>query len=452
MSSIVVIDDEAVLGRQISRSLVGAGHEVTLAETGAEGMQSIREHHPDLVLLDLRLPDTTGLDLLGQLSDEEPDLPVVLMTAYGSVGDAVEAMRRGAADYLQKPLDLAELRLLVDRVLSRQRESRELAYLRERGGSVDPFFGEHPAFAMLFDQVRRLRAADLPAMRRPGVLITGETGTGKGILAREIHEMLGGGPFIEVNCTAMPENLMEAELFGHERGAFTDAKSARTGLFQAAEGGTLFLDEVGHASPGLQAKLLKVIEDKRIRRVGSSRDREVDVHVVAATNRDLSVAVEHGEFREDLLHRLRVLAIEVPPLRERRADIAPLAERFCREIGAMYSRAAKVSPEGVHLLENYPWPGNARELRNVLERAVLLAPDDDIGADTLMAILSPSDALAGTDGALVLPEAGLDLGELERDLIRQALDRTNGNRTQAASLLGLSRDTLRYRLEKFQLE
>ncbi len=415
-------------------------------------MRCIREHHPDLVLLDLRLPDTTGLDLLAELREEESDLPVVLMTAFGSVGDAVEAMRMGAADYLQKPLDLGELRLLVDRVLVRQRESRELAYLRERGGLADPFFGEHPSFTMLFDQVRRLRSADLPAMKRPGVLITGETGTGKGLLARTIHEMLGGGPFIEVNCTAMPEQLMEAELFGHERGAFTDARSARSGLFQAAEGGTLFLDEIGHASPGLQAKLLKVIEDKRIRRVGSSRDRDVDVHVIAATNRDLGEAVENNEFREDLLHRLRVLTVEVPPLRERSEDIRPLAERFCREIGATYGRSAKLSPEATSLLEGYAWPGNARELRNVLERALLLAPEDQIDTDTLAAILSPAEVLAVATGPMTLPELGVDLAELERDLIRQALERTAGNRTQAASLLGLSRDTLRYRMEKFQLD
>ena len=451
MPSIVVIDDEALLVRQIGRALASAGHEVRLAQTGAEGLAEARREVPDLVLLDLRLPDTSGLELLEALQELESSLPVVLMTAYGSVHDAVEAMRRGAVDYLQKPLDLEELRLLVDRVLARQRRDRELRYHRARDRTITPgVVGRHPTLLQIFDQVDRLREADLPAGRRPVILLTGETGTGKGLLARAIHERLGGGPFVEINCTALPDSLIEAELFGHERGTFTDAKTARTGLFEAAAGGTVFLDEIGHASLELQAKLLKVIEDKRVRRLGSTRERVVDVQIIAATNRELSEAVSKREFREDLLHRLRVLSFAVPSLRERGADdLELLATHFCEEIGQTYGRPGTLSPEAIAELARYPWPGNVRELRNVIERAILLSSDEELRLETLRSLIAP-DAGSQAD-AFALPEGGISLAGLERDLIRQALARASGNRTRAAALLGLTRDTLRYRLEKFGL-
>ncbi len=453
MPSIVVIDDEHVLGRQIARALEGAGHEVQVAETGKDGVTLVHDSDPDLVLVDLRLPDTSGLEVLGELRQGDPSLPVVLMTAYGSVSDAVEAMRRGASDYLQKPLDLGELRLLVERVLDRQREARELAYLRSRDRVAEGVVGSDASLISLFEQVDRLREAGLPAGRRPAILLTGETGTGKGVLARAIHERLGGGPFIEANCTAMPESLIEAELFGHERGSFTDAKAARTGLFEASEGGTLFLDEVGHATLGLQAKLLKVIEEKRVRRLGSSRERSVNVHAIAATNRDLDAAVAEQSFRGDLLHRLRVLAFTIPPLRERPDDIAPLAKHFCETIGHTYAREVSIAAEGMEQLQRYPWPGNVRELRNVIERALLLESGPQIGGSTLRTLLPTGDGQGGdgVDDTFRLPEEGVDLATLERHLIEQALERTGGNRTRSAALLGLSRDTLRYRLEKYEL-
>ena len=453
MPTIVVVDDEPVLGRQISRALESSGHEVHVAESGAEGLERVRDVSPDLVLLDLRLPDTSGMDVLGELRERDPSLPVVLITAHGSVSDAVEAIRRGAADYLQKPLDLGELRLLVGRVLERQRQDRELAYLRSRAQPAEwGVLGSHSGLATIFEQIGRLREADLPPGKRPPILLSGETGTGKSVVARAIHEQLGGGPFIEINCTAMPDTLVEAELFGHERGSFTDAKTTRSGLFEASAGGSIFLDEIGHASLDLQAKLLKVIEDKRVRRIGSEREREVDVHVIAATNRDLDAAVREGLFREDLLHRLRVLSFEIPPLRERPGDIAELAEHFCRQIGQTYGRDLRLTDDAATELSRYPWPGNVRELRNVIERAILLEPGRAIGSRSLHGLLH-----GGTDGAeqgerVRLPERGIDLADLERDLIEQALERTQGNRTRAAALLGLNRDKLRYRLEKFKLE
>jgi DNA-binding NtrC family response regulator len=451
VATLIVIEDEALLGRQIARALTTAGHEVRVEATGAAGVAAVEESAPDLVLVDLRLPDQSGLDVLERLRALDSALPIVLMTAYGSVADAVEAMRRGAADYLQKPLDLDELRLLVDRTVARTRRERELAWLRRRERALpEGLIGSDPALVAAFEQARRVREAGLPPGKRPAILISGETGTGKGMVARALHEVLGGGPFLEVNCTAMPEALVEAELFGHERGSFTDAKAERVGLFEAAEGGTLFLDEIGHASLSTQAKLLKVIEDKRVRRLGSSRERSVDVHVIAATNRDLDAAVAAREFREDLLHRLRVIAIDVPPLRERAGDRAPLARHFLAELGSLYGRTLELEPDALAELERYPWPGNVRELRNVLERAVLLASGDRLGAPLFAGLLRPRARDAGED-PFRLPEGGVSLEALERDLIRQALERTGGNRTRAAALLGLTRDTLRYRMEKYAL-
>jgi len=446
MPSVLVVEDEPVLRTQIARALEGAGCEVHLAELAEQALALARSAPPDLVLLDLRLPDRSGLDLLSDLRELDADVPVVLMTAHGSLGDAVEAMRRGAVDYLQKPLDLDELRLLVDRVAAQQRRDRELAYHRDR--VLVGIVGNDPAVLRFFAQVERLRAAALPPGRRPAILLSGETGTGKGIMARAIHELLGGGPFIEVNCTALPGSLVEAELFGHERGTFTDAKAARTGLFEAAEGGTLFLDEIGHAPLELQSKLLKAIEEKRVRRLGSSLERAVNVHVIAATNRDLDAAVAEREFREDLLHRLRVLGFEIPPLRARPGEIPPLARHFCEEIGRLYGRRVLLDPECEPKLVRYPWPGNVRELRNVIERAILLEPGDRLGPKVLADLLRPPSRSADP---FALPEGGVNLAELERELIREALERAGGNRTRAAELLGLTRDTLRYRLEKFDL-
>lgn len=451
MGSILVIEDEALLGRRIAQALQTDGHEVRLAETGENGLAEFSEGSLDLVLVDLRLPDISGIEILREIRRDDVALPVVLMTAYGTIEDAVSAMRIGASDYVQKPLDLDELRLLVDRLMDRQRLDRELAYHRQREQApTSGIVGSDMRLAAVFSQIENLRDAGLTPGQRPAILLTGETGTGKGLVARGFHEILGGDPFIEINCTAMPAELVEAELFGHERGSFTDAKSAKPGLFETASGGSIFLDEIGHAALALQAKLLKVIEDKRVRRIGSSHDREVDVHVIAATNRELSTAVQAGEFRADLLHRLSVLSFELPPLRTRGDDLRQLAEHFCQKIGKTYGRDVSISAAAQAELAAYSWPGNVRELRNVIERALLVHAATEIGEGVFAALLSASDH--GEAGNFQLPEAGLDLAELERDLIRQALERTGGNRSQAATLLGLSRDTLRYRLEKYGLD
>ena len=452
MASILIVEDEPVLARELGRFLEDAGHSVRLAGTGREATAALAEAEPDVALLDLRLPDASGIDVLAQLQEQNPELAVVLMTAFGSVSDAVQAMKQGAADYLQKPLDLDELGLLIERLLSRRQQARELSYLRDRERVLPEGLVGGDRFSDLFEQVKRVAAAGLSPGERPSILITGETGTGKGMVAHAIHELLGGGPFVEVNCTAMPASLVEAELFGHERGAFTDARGARSGLFEAADGGTIFLDEIGDLDPTMQSKFLKVIEDKCVRRLGAVRDRKVDVQVIAATHRDLDQAERESRFRSDLLHRLRVLAFELPPLRERPEDLVAMAHHFAAELGRQYRRRpVKLAPDTLDSLRLYPWPGNVRELRNVLERAVLLAPQDILVAKDIEPLLRTKPGGTGTSRGFVLPAEGIELEALERDVLRQALERAGGNRTRAAALLGISRDTLRYRIEKFGL-
>jgi two-component system response regulator AtoC len=452
MASIIVVEDEALLARQVARALTAADHLVRIADNIGVATELLDQAPPDLLLLDLRLPDGSGLDLLPKVREIDESIQVILMTAYGSVSDAVEAMRKGAADYIQKPLDMDELQLIIEQTLTRRSRERELAYHRGRGhASRKNVIGEDSRLEDIFRQIERLSVAGLSPSRRPTILISGETGTGKGMLARAIHEMLGGGPFIAANCTAMPESLIEAELFGHEKGSFTDAKVARSGLFDAAEGGTIFLDEIGHASAALQSKLLKVLEEKRVRRLGSTEDRDVDVHVIAATNRDLDEAVESGAFRRDLLHRLRVLTFEAPPLRDRPADLVLLAKHFCAEVAVIYQRNVVLSDEAIGKLGSYEWPGNVRELRNVIERSVLVNSESRISGETIARLLNLKPAARGGVGRFILPETGVDLATVERDLIIQALEVAEGNQTQASRLLGLTRDTLRYRLDKFEI-
>jgi two-component system, NtrC family, response regulator AtoC len=450
MASILIVEDEALLARQVARALTGAKHLVRISDTVKHALELINDGTPDLILTDLRLPDGSGRSLMAEALKSDDSIQVIIMTAYGSVTDAVDAMREGAADYIQKPLDLDELQLLVERTLKRRSREQELAYHRGQASGQE-IIGNDPTLREIFQQVERLSVANLSPSQRPTILICGETGTGKGMLARAIHENLGGGAFIAANCTAIPDTLIESELFGHEKGSFTDAKTAKSGLFEAAEGGTIFLDEIGHAGDEMQAKLLKVLEEKKIRRLGSTRDREVDVHIIAATNRDLDEAVEKGEFRRDLLHRLRVLSFEAPPLRSHPQDILPLAQHFLKEVGHRYRREISLSTEAISELEKFDWPGNVRELRNVIERSVLIEDGSEITGSTVSRLIDPRGQAKLNPSNVVLPNGGLDLAVLERDLILQALEAVGGNQTQAAKLLRLTRDTLRYRMEKFEI-
>ncbi len=363
---------------------------------------------------------------------------------------AAARVRRRESDYCREVIDPDRIPLRLKKPYrDASSEGENSLRPRRRDATRARIVGDDPAIAEIFAQIERLAAAGLTPSERPAILIAGETGTGKGMLARAIHEIVSDGPFITANCTAMPSTLIEAELFGHEKGSFTDAKFARGGLFEAADGGTIFLDEIGHASLEMQAKLLTVLEEKQVRRIGSSIDRGVEVHVIAATNRDLDEAVETGDFRRDLLHRLRVLTFEATPLRGRRGDIELLAAHFCAEISALYGRSLSLTGEAIGYLENYDWPGNVRELRNVIQRAALLETSSRIRRATLLRILTPKPSQTSFEGSFVLPPDGVDLAEVERSLIGQALRASGGNQTQAAKLVGLSRDTLRYRIEKF---
>jgi DNA-binding NtrC family response regulator len=450
MATILIVDDEFVLVHELSVALRSGGHEVRTAGTAGEALAEVEREPVDLVLLDLRLPDRSGLELIKELHEVDSSTLIVLMTAYGSVRDSVEAIRLGAADFLAKPLDLSELGLLIERLLRQQRQERELAYWRCRDSEgTDAPIGRDPHIAEILRQVERLCDAGLPAARRPAILLTGESGVGKGFLARAIHGRLGGGAFIEVACA---ERDLDAELFGYERGSFSGANMSRPGLLEAAEGGCVLLDEVGELPLDIQAKVLSLLEEHCSRRVGSVREREVDAHVLASTRQDLDALAETGSFRPDLLQRLRVLSFRIPPLRERPEDIRLLARHFAREFSSRYGEGPLgLEPDAEEILLRYPWPGNVRELSVVIERAILVNPGARIDA-SVFADLADVKERWSPPGRVRLPEDGVSLDDVERDLLQQALERAGGNQTRASALLGLSRDTFRYRIAKWGLD
>jgi DNA-binding NtrC family response regulator len=460
MATLLIVEDELILARNLSKAFVRRGYEVHHATTVVEARQTFAVTPADVALLDLRLPDGSGLDLLDHLMKADPDLPVILMTAYGSVADAVHAMQRGARDYVQKPLDLEEVRLKVEHALHGARQRREISYYRERDASTRLILGESDATRRLRNLVERIaRMTTGTGAPAPTVLLLGETGSGKGHAARTLHASGGrrDGPFIEVNCTALPDSLVESELFGYEKGAFTDAATSRAGLFETAEGGAIFLDEIGHLSPQLQSKFLNVIDEKLVRRVGATAARRVDVQVIAATNRDLEAAVRLGDFREDLYQRLSVAVIRIPPLREREGDALLLARSFLADLCRRYGvPQPALSAEAEAAISAYPWPGNVRELANAMERVVLFAESDPVpatslGLPTVTTETSKVTVVGPGDIRIEFPDSGVSLEAVERALIVQALDRVGGNQSAAARLLGLSRDTLRYRMDKHGL-
>ncbi|MFZ5510834.1 MAG: sigma-54-dependent transcriptional regulator [Pseudomonadota bacterium] len=455
--AILIIEDEATLAKNIVTYLQRYGYEARAAMSAEEGLAQIDSYKPDVVLLDFHLPGMNGLELVARLRRSDAHLPVIMITGHGSVELAVEAMKAGAYDFLTKPVSLGKLKLLLEKALGEERKDQALSYYRSRDASdagMDKLLGESEAtralrqkLAQLLDAERKLRDADAPA-----VLITGETGSGKEVVARTLH-FCGprrDKPFVELNCASIPPQLLESELFGHERGAFTDARERKLGLVETADGGSLFLDEIGDMDLGLQAKLLRLLEEKTVRRVGSVHDRKVNVRIIAATHRPLEALMREGRFRSDLFFRLRVVELAVPPLRSRGDDILLLARHFLALHGARYGKPGlRFSPAAERLLLRHPWPGNVRELRNVVEQAVLLVQDDVIEPDELnLWSAAPVAAEAGDAG---FPDSGIDLDAVERELLQRALIKTGWNVTRAARLLGLSRDTLRYRIEKFRL-
>jgi DNA-binding NtrC family response regulator len=461
MPTLLLVEDEAVLARHLVTILTHEGYDVRHADTIGAGRKVAAETPVDIALLDLRLPDGSGLDLLETLTAADPGLPVIMMTAYGSVADAVQAIKRGAADYVQKPFEPDEISVKLQQALRAARQRREISYYRERGAATGSILGESPAAERLRQLVERVaRSSGGPGAPAPTVILFGETGSGKGHVARALHAGGGrrGGPFIEVNCTALPETLVEAELFGYEKGAFTDAKTARAGLLETAEGGTLFLDEIGHISAALQSKFLKVIEEKTVRRVGATATRKVDVQIVAATNRDLEAAVSLGEFREDLYQRLCVAVIRIPPLREREGDAVHLAHTFLAEACRRYALPQRrLSAEADAAIAHHPWPGNVRELGNTMERVALFSDNDPVTPEDLGLSILPSAVARVTPSPsgeveIEFPKQGVSLEAVEKALVMRALQEAAGNQSAAARLLGVSRDTLRYRLEKYALD
>ncbi len=464
--SVLVVDDERTLARSIKAYLSESGYDAEVAGDAEHALDLLPKVRPDVVFADLRLPGMSGITLMQRIHEFDKAIPVIIMTAFGTIEGAVEAVKLGAFDYLKKPVDLEELKLLADRARETSLLKHELSYHRKRAAADLHFaqlIGESAPMRAVLDRARQIAALE----DTPPVLITGETGTGKGLLARTIHASgrLAAKPFIELTCTALPATLIEAELFGYERGAFTDAKESKIGLFEAAEGGTLFLDEVGDVEMSLQGKLLRAVEEGVVRRVGGLRDRKVKVHIIAATNRDLERDAQTGAFRKDLFFRLAVIVLHLPPLRDRGQDVLLLADRFLARFTAKYGKdVRRIDPDARDAMLAYPWPGNVRELSHVIERAVLWSQGDTLEAShlSLMSPVTvpnahreqhPEATTPNADHADMpsLPPDGVELSQWERSLIEQALRESGGNQTKAAQRLGISRDTLRYRLKKFGL-
>jgi two-component system response regulator AtoC len=480
---VLIVDDEKLIRWSVRRQLEEWGYAVLEAESGTGGLAQIRSEAPDLILLDVRLPDLSGIAVLREIKQNNLSMPVIMFTGDPQLDDIKTAIKLGALDFIKKPIDFDEFQITVANAIDRSQLRSERDSLREeikkRSGYHD-VIGRSPRMVELMNFVRKVAASEAST-----VLIQGESGTGKDLIAKAIHydSVRSDKPLVAINCSAIPETLMEAELFGHERGAFTDAKAQKKGLFEIADGGSLFLDEIGEMSTYLQAKLLRVLEDQTIRRIGGVKDVGVDVRVIAASNRDLEQGVRDGTFRQDLFYRLSIIPIFIPPLRNRKEDILPLVEFFIERYNFRFRKNIKgITQEARDLLVQYDWPGNVRELKNAIERAMILEDADFIrptylpiqitgqapGYENALPVTVPdnSDVVAsGIIGnsmaswrplptgrmipVLELPKEGTSLEEVERELVGLALKQTAGNQTHAAKLLDISRDALRYKMKKF---
>ena len=450
---ILVVDDEKLIRVWLDAHLSDAGYDVTVAETAADARAAFTALSPAAVILDLRLPDGDGMDLLGEFMEADSEVAVIIQSGHGDISTAVEAVKIGAYHFLEKPPKLEVLLTTLSKGLEARSLKRTVSGLRRQAGwrfADVEIVGRSEAMRRVVAFVEKVASSDSST-----VLLRGESGTGKEVVAQAIHAHSARAdfPFLEVNCTALPETLIESELFGHERGAFTDARERKKGLLELADRGSVLLDEIGDLPPSAQAKLLRFIETRSFKRVGGVRDINVDLRIIASTNRDLEVAVRDGTFRRDLFYRLNVIPIVVPPLRDRPEDVEPLAKYFVAELTTRFRRPAReIARPTIAMLERYGWPGNVRELRNVIERAIILEEGPEILPEHLPDELQPGARAIDLEPGFTLPAAGINLEELEKDLIQQALNRTKGNKTRAAELLGLTRDTMRYRLEKYKLQ
>ena len=444
-ATVLVVDDEPLVRWSLAERLSADGFEVVEAGTAQEALERTREG-VDLILLDYRLPDSDGLRVLKQVKLNKRDTLVIMLTAHSSIETAVEAIKQGAYHYASKPFNLDEVMLVVEKALETTRLRREVRRLRaDQEYTLDRMVGESSTMQEL--KMLLARVASSPAST---ILLTGPSGTGKDLAAKVIHHISDrhARPFMNITCSALPETLLESELFGHERGAFTDARAQKRGLLESADGGTVFLDEIGEMVPALQAKLLRFLEDKAFKRVGGAADIRVDVRIIAATNRNLEEAVAQGRFRDDLYYRLNVLPLALPPLKTHTEDMPLLVDFYIDTYNREFKKNVRgVAPDALEALAQYDWPGNIRELRNVVERAMLLADGTLLTLDHFP-MIAARRPIART---FELPQGGVVLEELERELVVQALERSRGNQTKAAGLLGLNRDQIRYRIEKFGL-
>lgn len=456
MPTILIVEDEAKMLRLLELNLSEEGYTVQTAPDAETGLKLLRQDRIDLVVTDLKLPGMNGLEFLAAVKRVDARLPVIVMTAYGTVETAVEAMKAGASDYLLKPFSLEEIKLIV-------RKELDVHSLREENRSLREALGRRYEFKNIIAHSAKMQevlgTVERVAPTNSTVFLGGESGVGKDLIARAIHQhsRRASGPFVKINCTAIPENLLESELFGYEKGAFTGALNSKPGKFELADKGTIFLDEIGDVPGSIQVKLLRVLQDREFERLGGTKTLKVDVRVVAATNQDLRAALEEGTFREDLYYRLNVVPINIPPLRERKEDIPYLVdhfiERFVKESG---KRIRGITPAAQKVLMAFHWPGNVREVENIIERAVALSTGDLLDVPDVRLDLSPSKP-GGADsasfamsagGSAPFPPEGRTLEQFEDEIIKEAVRRANGNKSQAARLLGLSRNALRYRLAK----
>lgn len=449
---ILVVDDEYLIRWTLQKNLEKAGYSVLLAETGEDALQKISEEAPDLVLLDINLPGMDGFEVLEKAFHIDQNFIPIMITAFEDVDRVVRAIKLGAFDYIAKPFDFNKVRLSIDKALETHRLKREVKHLRQERKGQSGFsniIGVNPEMRKILEMTEKVASTDAAT-----VLIQGESGTGKEMIAQAVHDLSkrSNMPFVALNCPGVSENLLENELCGHEKGAYTDANVLKKGLLEVADGGALFLDEIGDMSQGMQAKILRLIEQKTFRRMGGVKDVHVDVRIIAATNQDLRKLMAEGRFREDLFYRINIVALRIPALRERRDDILPLANHFIDRYNRDFHKMVRVmSKEVEHFFMVYDWPGNVRELKNVIERAMILGE-----GDTLLLEHLPMEIVHGNQEQVMtgfnLPQEGISMEKLEESLVRKALMMTSGNQTKSAMLLGISRDSLRYRMQKFGIE